>query len=429
MPGTLVQDVVRQVLKQLHEPTPGTSAGAAPATPDLRRDFPLLAANPNMVYLDSAATTHLPQAVLERLQRYYSAEHSVAHRGHHRLAEQATAHYENARRTVQRFLHAGDPKQIIFTAGTTDAINLVAHGIRATGLARGDQIVVSAMEHHSNFLPWHQACRQTGATLRVLGITPQGELRLDQLPALLNPRTRLVAVTHVSNCLGTLNPVRQITRLAHDRGIPVLVDGAQHVAHAPTDVSEIDCDFYAFSAHKLFAASGLGVLYAKSRWLDTMPPYRTGGGMVEDADFDSVRFSAPPAKFEAGTPNVAGALALAAAIEDLERLGWPQIQQIENALSRHLHASLDQIPGLRKLGSHAGPLASFWIDGLDLQRIDHALADHDIAVRSGLLCCRPLFKHLGLPGAIRASLSLYNTPHDIDRLVEVLRTLACKGRH
>jgi cysteine desulfurase/selenocysteine lyase len=359
--------------------------------------------------------------------RYYGSEHAIAHRGHHRLAERATAAYENALQTVQRFLHADDPKQIIFTSGTTDAINLVAHGIRLAGLSRGDQIVVSAMEHHSNFIPWLQACRQTGATLRVLGVTAQGELRLDQLPALLNPRTRLVAVTHVSNCLGTINPVRRIVRLAHDRGVPVLVDGAQHVAHAPTNVQEIDCDFYAFSGHKLFAPTGIGALFAKSHWLETLPPHRSGGGMVEDADFESVRFSPPPAKFEAGTPNVAGAIALAAAIEYLENLGWAELQRIERSLSQYLHASLDKIPGLRRLGSREGPLASFWFDGIDLQRIDRTLADHDIAVRTGRLCCRPLFKQLGLPGAVRASLSLYNTPHDIDRLVEVLQAIA-KGR-
>jgi cysteine desulfurase/selenocysteine lyase len=428
MQGSLVQDVVRQVLKQLHDPAAGMSSSREMATPaDLRRDFPLLAANPNMAYLDSAATTQMPQAVVQRLIRYYGNEHAVAHRGHHRLAEGATAAYENARRTVQRFLHADDPRQIVFTAGATDAINLVASGIRLAGLSRGDQIIVSAMEHHSNFIPWMIACRQSGATLRVLGVNSQGELRLDQLPSMLNPRTRLLAVTHVSNCLGTVNPIARIARMAHDRGVPVLVDGAQHVAHAPTNVRELDCDFYAFSGHKLLAPSGIGVLYAKSRWLDALPPYRTGGGMVDDADFESVRFSAPPAKFEAGSPNVAGAVALAAAIEYIETIGWTELQRIEHSLSQYLHASLDTVPGLHRLGSRHGPLASFWLDGIDPPRIDAMLADHDIAVRSGRLCCRPLFKQLGLSGAVRASLSLYNTPRDIDRLIQVLHAIA-KGR-
>ena len=394
----------------------------------LRDDFPILRQRihgKRLVYLDNAATTQKPQAVIDRLARYYSEENANIHRGVHTLSVRATDAYDAARETVRRFLNAAESREIIFVRGTTEAINLVAHTYGRTHVGSGDEIVVSEMEHHSNIVPWQMLCEEKGARLRVIPVTDAGDLRLDEYERLLSPRTRLVAVTHVSNALGTVNPVADIARLAHARGIPVLVDGAQAVAHMPVDVQALGCDFYAFSGHKVFGPTGIGVLYGRAAMLEAMPPYQGGGDMIRSVTFEKTTYNELPAKFEAGTPDIAGAVGLAAALDYLTALGLESVAAHEHDLLAYGTEALSRISGLRLTGTSkckAGILA-FVLDAAHPHDIGTILDRQGVAVRAGHHCCQPLMERLGVPATARASLALYNTQDDIDALVGALKTV------
>jgi cysteine desulfurase / selenocysteine lyase len=387
----------------------------------VRADFPILRARIHgkpLVYLDNAATTQKPQAVIDRVARFFSEENSNVHRGVHFLSEQATDAYEAARRTVARFLHARHEKEIVFVRGTTEAINLVAQTYGRAHLGAGDEVLITAMEHHSNIVPWQMLCDEKGARLRVVPMTDAGELRLDEYERLLTERTKIVALVHVSNALGTINPVKRVVELAHARGIPVLVDGAQAVAHLPVDVQALDCDFYAFSGHKIFAPTGIGVLYATASLLEAMPPYQGGGDMISSVTFERTLYNVVPYKFEAGTPNISGAIGLAAALDYVEAIGLERINGYERDLVAYGTDALSQIRGLRMTGTapdKAGILA-FVLDGVHPHDIGTILDRDGIAIRTGHHCCQPLMDRLGVPATARASLALYNTRAEIDAL-------------
>jgi cysteine desulfurase/selenocysteine lyase len=376
-----------------------------------------------LVYLDNAATTHKPRVVIDRVARYYAEENASVHRGAHSLSERATDAYERARESVRRFLNAAERREIIFVRGTTDAINLVACAYGRTHVEAGDEIVISEMEHHSNIVPWQILCEEKGARLRITPITDAGELRMESYEQLLNDRTRIVAIPHVSNALGTVNPVTEIVRRAHARRIPVLVDGAQAVAHMPVDVQALDCDFYAFSGHKLLGPTGIGVLYGREGLLEGMPPYQGGGGMISSVTFEETRYSALPHKFEAGTPHIAGALGLAAAIEYVTALGLDRVRAHEHELLLYATRALSGVPGLLFTGTapdKVGILA-FLLDGVHPHDIGTILDRAGVAIRAGHHCCQPLMARLGVPATARASLAFYNTRDEIDVLTEALR--------
>jgi cysteine desulfurase/selenocysteine lyase len=391
----------------------------------VRDDFPILATRlygKALVYLDNAATTQKPQVVIDRLTRYYAHENANIHRGVHYLSELATEAYEEARQTVCRFLNAADAQGIVFVRGTTEAINLVAQTYGRVHVGSGDDIVITVMEHHSNIVPWQMLCEQKGARLRIVPMNDAGELRLDEYEALLSDRTRIVAVGHVSNALGTINAIRTIVKMAHARGVPVLVDGAQAVSHMAVDVQALDCDFYAFSGHKVFGPTGIGVLYGKPALLDSMPPYQGGGDMIRSVRFEKTEYNTLPYKFEAGTPNIAGAIGLSAAIEYIERLGFDRIAAHERDLLAHGTRALIDVPGLRLTGTasdKAGVLA-FVLEGVHPHDVGTILDREGIAVRTGHHCCQPLMDRLGVPATARASLALYNTREEIDALASAL---------
>ena len=392
----------------------------------VRDDFPILRQQVHghrLVYLDNAATTQKPRAVIERLDRYYAGENANIHRGVHALSERATQAYDAARETAARFLNAADPREIVFVRGTTDAINLVAATYGRANIGPGDEIVVSEMEHHSNIVPWQMLCQEKGARLRVVPITGEGEMRMDEYERLLNDRTRLVAVSHVSNALGTINPVAEVVRLAHARGIPVLVDGAQAVAHMGVDVQAIGCDFYAFSGHKVLGPTGIGVLYGRLERLEAMPPYQGGGDMIRSVSFAGTTYADLPARLEAGTPHIAGALGLAAALEYLTGIGADRVQMHEQDLLAYGTGALAAIPGLRLTGTarHKAGILAFVLDGVHPHDIGTILDRQGVAIRAGHHCCQPLMARLGVPATARASLALYNTRDDIDALVAGLQ--------
>jgi cysteine desulfurase/selenocysteine lyase len=391
----------------------------------IRNDFPILRTVVHghpLVYFDNAATTQKPQAVIDRVNRYYAHENANVHRGVHLLSERATESYDWARRTVARFLNAADPHEVVFVRGTTEAINLVAQTYGRAHVGAGDEVVLTVMEHHSNIVPWQMLCQEKGGRLRIVPMTDAGELRLDEYESLLSDRTRIVALGHVSNALGTINPIRSMIRIAHDRGIPVLVDGAQAVAHMAVDVQALDCDFYAFSGHKLFAPTGIGVLYGKSRLLDAMPPYQGGGDMISSVRFDRTLYNVLPFKFEAGTPNIGGAVGLGAAIEYVETLGLDRIGRHEHDLLVHGTRSLSRIPGLRLTGLAAqkAGILSFVLDAVHPHDIGTILDRQGVAIRAGHHCCQPLMDRLGVAATARASLALYNTRDEIDALAAAL---------
>ncbi len=394
----------------------------------LRADFPLLerpVRGCRLAYLDSAATTQKPSEVIEALRRYYLEDNANTHRGVHFLSDRATDLYEAARERVRRFVNAARADEIVFVRGTTEAINLVAATFGRACLRAGDEIVVSAMEHHSNLVPWQIACEQAGAGLRVVPIDDDGEFLFDEFEQLIGPRTRLVAVTHVSNALGTVTPVRRIVEHAHAAGVPVLLDGAQAAAHAAIDVQALDCDFYAFSGHKLYAPMGIGVLYGKSEWLAKLPPYQGGGHMIRDVTFARTEYDAPPRKYEAGTPNVEGAVGLAAALDYIERIGLAAIGAHETALLDYATARVAEIGGLRVIGTarEKGAILSFVVDGFTAQEVGTILDRHGVAVRSGHHCALPAMRRFGVEGTARASFALYNNREDVDQLIEALRAL------
>ena len=391
----------------------------------IRDDFPVLRTlvhGKPLIYLDNAATTQKPQQVVDRLVRYYTHENANVHRGVHLLSERATDAYEEARRTVARFLNAADPKEIVFVRGTTEAINLVVQTYGRGHVGQGDEVVITVMEHHSNIVPWQMLCEEKGARLRIVPMTDEGELRLDAYEALLSDRTRMVAVSHVSNALGTVNPIRTIAALAHARGVPVLVDGAQAVAHMPVDVQALDCDFYTFSGHKLFGPTGIGVLYGKAALLDAVPPYQGGGDMISSVTFERTLYNVLPYKFEAGTPDIAGAVGLAAAIEYVETVGLDRIGAHERELTAYATRALTDVPGLRLTGTapEKGGILAFVLDGVHPHDVGTILDREGVAIRTGHHCCQPLMARLGVAATSRASLALYNTREEIDVLVGAL---------
>jgi len=391
----------------------------------IRGDFPVLDTlvhGKPLIYLDNAATTQKPQAVLDRLIRYYSHENANVHRGVHLLSERATDAYEEARKTVSRFLNAAAAKEIVFVRGTTEAINLVAQTYGRAHVGPGDDVVITVMEHHSNIVPWQMLAEEKGARLKVVPMTDDGELLLDSYEALLGDRTRMVAVAQVSNALGTINPVRRIVDIAHARGIPVLVDGAQAVAHMAVDVQDLGCDFYTFSGHKVFGPTGIGVLYGKAALLDAMPPYQGGGDMISSVTFARTSYNVLPYKFEAGTPDIAGAVALGAALEYVEGLGLDRIAAHEHDLLTYGTKALQQIPGLVLTGTAAekGGILSFVLEGVHPHDVGTILDREGVAIRTGHHCCQPLMHRLHVPATSRASLAVYNTREDLDVLAGAL---------
>jgi cysteine desulfurase/selenocysteine lyase len=391
----------------------------------IRADFPALSQSVHgrpLVYLDSAATSQKPRAVIDAVARFYSEDNANVHRGVHELSERATAAFEAAREKVRRFLGAAHAREIVFLRGTTEAINLVAHSFGRARVGPGDEVLVTALEHHSNLVPWQLLCAERGAVLRVADIDERGEVRLDELERLLGPRTRLLAVAHVSNALGTINPIRAIVERAHARGVPVLVDGAQAVAHFPVDVRELGCDFYAFSGHKMYGPMGIGVLYGRAEILEALPPWQSGGEMVSEVWFERATWQPPPHKFEAGTPDVAGAIGLGAAIDYLGRLDRAAVLAHERALLARGRAALEQIPGLRLLGGarESSSVLSFSLGKLHPHDVGTVLDLEGVAVRTGHLCALPLLRLLGLSATVRASLAVYNRARDIDALIAAL---------
>ncbi|MEO8199348.1 MAG: cysteine desulfurase [Gemmatimonadota bacterium] len=389
----------------------------------LRRDFPILGTEVHgkpLVYLDNAATSQKPAVVLEALARFYSTENANIHRGVHHLSERATEEFELARLRVARFLGARSPDEIVFTRGTTDAINLVAHSIGRFQFKPGDEIILSGMEHHSNIVPWQEITSQTGARLRVIPVTDAGELDLDAFGRLLSARTRMVAVTHVSNAIGTVNPLERIIAMAHEAGALVLVDGAQSAPHLPLDVATLGCDFFACSGHKMMGPTGIGVLFGRSELLDSMPPYQTGGGMIAQVSFEKTTFAPSPGRFEAGTPPIAGAIGLGAALEYLDAVGLEAIERHEGALLAYATTRLAEVSGLRQIGAGAPQRASvisFVMDGIHPHDVGTILDQEGIAIRAGHHCAQPLMARFGVPGTIRASFSFYNTFAEVDALV------------
>ena len=407
------------------------SAAQAPSldVAKIRRDFPILHRKVRgrpLVYLDNASTTQKPEAVIRALERYYREENSNIHRGVHYLSERATAAYEEARDKVRRFLNARHASEIVFVRGTTEGINLVAQSYGRANVVPGDEVLVSAMEHHSNIVPWQILCEEKGAKLCVVPINDRGELLLEEYEKLLGPRTKIVAVAHVSNALGTVNPVREIVEAAHRRKIPVLVDGAQAAPHLPVDVQTLDCDFYVFSGHKLFGPTGIGALYGKSRLLDAMPPYQGGGDMIRSVTFEKTLYNVAPHKFEAGTPNIAGALGLGAAIDYVNEVGLEGIAAYERQLLLYAIAGLSGVPALRLIGTarEKAAVISFVMEGVHPHDIGTILDQEGIAIRTGHHCAQPVMDRFGIPATARASFAFYNTREEADLLVAGLRKVA-----
>ncbi len=391
----------------------------------IRKDFPILDQQIHgrpLVYLDNAATSQKPRCVIDAIAHYYLSDNANIHRGVHQLSERATRSYEDARVKVQRFLNARHAREIVFVRGATEAINLVAQTYGRAHVRPGDEICISGLEHHSNIVPWQMLCEQTGARLRVIPITDRGELEMDAFERLLGPRTKIVAVAHVSNALGTINPVRKIVELAHAYGVPVVVDGAQAVPHMMVDVAALDCDFYAFSGHKMFGPTGIGVLYGKERLLESMPPYQGGGDMILQVRFEKTTYNTLPHKFEAGTPHIAGVIGLAAAIDYLNAVGMDSIAAYEHELLDYATASLEAIPGLRLIGTapERAAVLSFFLDGVHPHDVGTILDSEGVAVRTGHHCAQPVMERFAVPATTRASLALYNTREDIDALCRAL---------
>jgi cysteine desulfurase/selenocysteine lyase len=388
----------------------------------IRANFPILYQRMNgkqLIYLDNAATTQKPRVVIDAITRYYEADNANIHRGVHSLSQHATEKYEDSRETVRRFLNAAEPSEIVFVRGATEGINLIAQTLGRTRLRAGDEVLITAMEHHSNIVPWQILCEEKGATLRVAPINDAGELILDEFVRLLGTRTKIVAVPHVSNALGTVNPLRQMVELAHRHNAVVVVDGAQAVPHLAVDVRELDCDFYVFSGHKLYGPTGIGVLYGKSTLLNVMPPYQSGGDMILSVTFEKTTYNKIPHKFEAGTPDISGVIGLAAAINYVTELGLDRITAHERDLLRYATESLAGIPGIRVIGTakeKAGVL-SFVMDGIHPHDIGTILDQEGIAIRTGHHCAQPVMERFGIPASARASFALYNTREEVDALV------------
>ncbi len=391
----------------------------------VRDDFPILRGDirgQQLVYLDNAATTQKPLQVLDTIDRYYRQHNANVHRGVHTLSQEATDQFEEARRIVARYINASRESEIVFVRGCTEGVNLVASTYGRANIGKADEVLISAMEHHSNIVPWQMLCETVGARLRVIPMNEQGELLLDEYRSLLNDRTKIVALVHVSNSLGTVNPVKKVIEAAHERGIPVLLDGAQAMAHESVNVQELDVDFYTISGHKVFAPTGIGALYAKKNHLENMPPYHGGGEMIRSVTFENTTYAEPPAKFEAGTPNISGAIALGAALSYVEKIGKERIAEWERELLRYGTERLSQVEGLKLIGtaSRKASILSFTLDYAHSHDIGTILDGEGIAVRTGHHCTQPVMQFFGLSATTRASLALYNSKEDIDRLVEGL---------
>jgi cysteine desulfurase/selenocysteine lyase len=391
-----------------------------------RRDFPVLSQLINgcpLTYLDSGASAQMPQSVVDRLNNYHAQEHANIHRGVYQLSERATREYEDARKKISEFLNARKAEEIIFTRGTTNAINLVANSFGREFFKAGDEIIISYMEHHSNIVPWQMLCEQLGTKLKVVPISDVGELDMGVFSELLNERTKLVAITHVSNVLGTVNPVNEITAMAHDCGAKVLIDGAQSAPHMPVDVQDIDCDFYVFSGHKMCGPTGIGVLYAKMDLLNRMRPYEGGGDMILSVSFDKTLYAEVPAKFEAGTPPIAAAIGLGSAVDYLNNIGMSAIHEYEQSLTSYAMDSLREVSDLKFFGTSPtkSGVISFNVKGIHAHDMGTLLNDYGVAVRTGHHCAQPVMERYKVPATTRASLYLYNTRDDIDVLVESIR--------
>ncbi len=392
----------------------------------IRADFPILARKirgKGLVYLDNAATSQKPQSVIDAISRYYNRDNSNVHRGVHWLSQRATEEFEATRGKARQFINAADEREIVFVKGTTEAINLVAHSFASQTIGDGDEVLISAMEHHANIVPWQLFCQRTGARLQVIPINDDGELILEEYEKLLGPRTKLVAVAHVSNALGTVNPLPAIIAAAHRQGVPVLVDGAQAVPHQRVDVQALDCDFYCFSSHKMLGPTGAGILYAKSELLEKMIPYQGGGDMITSVSLHKSTFKAPPFRFEAGTPNIAGFVGLGAAIDYLEALGLDRVAAYERELLDYATEALTAIPGLRLIGRarHKAAVLSFVLENVHPHDIGTILDQEGIAIRTGHHCAQPVMERYGVPATARASLAFYNLPSEIDALISGLR--------
>lgn len=391
----------------------------------IRKDFPILDQQVNghpLVYLDNAATTQKPKAVMDALSEYYSKDNSNVHRGAHELSDRATQAFEDARVTVQKFLNAAASEEIIWTRGTTESINLVAQTFGLANVKAGNNVIISAMEHHSNIVPWQMLCERTGAELRVIPVNEQGELQFDEFLKLLDAETALVSVVHVSNALGSINPVKEIIEAAHQQNAKVLIDGAQAVAHWAVDVQALDCDFYAFSGHKLFGPTGIGVLYGKKALLDAMPPYQFGGEMIEQVSFSGTTFNKLPYKYEAGTPNIAGAIGLAVAIKYLESLDRSALAAHEDALLEYAKKRAAEIPEIQLVGTaeKKASVLSFLIKGAHPHDVGTLLDQQGVAVRTGHHCAMPIMDQYCIPGTVRASFTFYNTLEEVDALFDAI---------
>lgn len=390
-----------------------------------RRDFPILQRHVKgypLVYLDNAATTQKPQVVIQALTQYYAHFNANIHRGIHSLAEEATAAFEATRDAVKEFLGAATREEIIFTRGTTESINLVAYAWAMQNLKPGDELLISGMEHHSNIVPWQIACERTGAQLKVIPVTDSGELDMDSFAALLSEKTKLVALVHVSNALGTLNPVEQVIKAAHEKGALVLLDGAQSTVHLSIDVQKLDCDFFACSSHKVYGPTGVGVLYGKKKWLEQMPVYQGGGEMIREVSFEKTSYNDLPYKYEAGTPNIADTIAFKAAIDYVQGIGREKIRQYEDELLAYATDTIGGIDGVRLVGTakQKTSVLSFVVEGAHPQDLGILLDNKGIAVRTGHHCAQPLMDRFGIPGTVRASLALYNTKDEITQLATAL---------
>lgn len=391
----------------------------------IRADFPILSRKvngKNLVYFDNGATAQKPKAVIDVLNHYYESQNANIHRGVHTLSQEITVVYENARATVQKHLNAAHAHEIIFTRGTTDSINLVAASFGKKFVSAGDEIIISAMEHHSNILPWQQLCGENGAILKVIPINEDGELLMDEYQNLISDKTKIVAIAHISNTLGTINPLKQIIELAHAKNIPVLVDGAQAVPHTAVDVQALDADFYVFSGHKLFGPTGIGILYGKEKWLNEMPPYQVGGGTIKTVTFEKTEYADLPLKFEAGTPHIEGGIGLAAAIDYVNAIGLDNIAAYEHELLVYATEELQKIEGVKIIGNakNKASVISFVVEGLHPYDVGVLLDALGIAVRTGHHCTQPLMNFYCVPGTIRASFAFYNTKEEIDVFISAL---------
>ena len=392
----------------------------------VRAEFPILKLKVNgkpLVYLDNAASSQMPQPVLDRWNRYQTTQHSNIHRAVHYLSETATAEYEGARKKLAAFINAREEREVIFTSGTTDAINLVAHGYGRKFVGAGDEIVLTTLEHHSNIVPWQMVAEEKGARIRVVPVNDRGELIIEEYLRLLGPRTKLVSVGHVSNALGTINPVREMITAAHEKNIPVLVDGAQAAPHMKLDMQELDCDFYAFSGHKMFGPTGIGVLYGKAAWLEKMQPYKGGGDMILSVTFEKTVYNVIPGKFEAGTPPIAAAITLGAAADYITGIGMEHIHAHETDLLDYATDRVNRLPGVRIIGTAEKKAAvlSFVVDGVHPHDVGTLLNEEGVAVRTGHHCAQPVMSRFGIPATSRASFAFYNTHAEVDALVAGIR--------